>query len=376
MRDLLNRSDLARYAGQFVWLELNFDAPENHAFFSKYGVGATPTFVIIEPHREDVAEIQPGAMSLTELTDFLERGTARVSADHQSNADAALKRGDSLRAARPGESVVAYQEALRIAPPNWQDRELAEASLVGALQSDKQYQQCAETAAADASRMARNSMFARTVETGMWCMVSSATSEWAAAVSPKLQSLAQEALSSSETVRDHRDEIYRTLMLLAVGRNDKEAAGKWGDRWLAELDAIKPATEEERSALDIARVENIQTYGDPARILPALIESERVMRTNYVASLRLAQTQLMANRYDDAIAAIDRGLARNPGAAGRAWLLEMKADAFTQQGKRDAAQRALRLALVAAQQIPNPNSRKRNIDGINQTLKSMASNQN
>jgi len=27
MRNLLNRADLTRYAGQFVWLELNFDSP-------------------------------------------------------------------------------------------------------------------------------------------------------------------------------------------------------------------------------------------------------------------------------------------------------------------------------------------------------------
>jgi len=40
-----------------------------------------------------------------------------------------------------------------------------------------------------------------------------------------------------------------------------------GEQWLAELDAIKPTSDDERSALDIARVENIQAYGDPARIL-------------------------------------------------------------------------------------------------------------
>jgi hypothetical protein len=55
--------------------------------------------------------------------------------------------------------------------------------------------------------------------------------------------------------RDHRDEIYRPLMELSVARNDNAAASKFGDRWLSELDAIKPDSNEERSALDIACVE-------------------------------------------------------------------------------------------------------------------------
>ena len=32
MRDTLADASLARYAGQFVWLELDFDKPENEAF--------------------------------------------------------------------------------------------------------------------------------------------------------------------------------------------------------------------------------------------------------------------------------------------------------------------------------------------------------
>jgi len=70
MRDLFQRSDLARYAGQFVWLELNYDEPRNTTFFTKYGVRATPTFVMIDPGHEDVLELKTGAMSLLEVTQF------------------------------------------------------------------------------------------------------------------------------------------------------------------------------------------------------------------------------------------------------------------------------------------------------------------
>src|SRR5213082_2065232 len=48
MRDLLAHADLARYAGQFVWLELSYDELRNRDFMSKYGASATPTFFVID----------------------------------------------------------------------------------------------------------------------------------------------------------------------------------------------------------------------------------------------------------------------------------------------------------------------------------------
>src|SRR5215469_7672302 len=211
MRDLLAHADLARYAGQFVWLELNYDVPENRAFLTKYGAEATPTFFIISPQDQQVTATQPGAMSLQELTLFLDRGAIGVSAKNQAPAEAALMRGDALRAMHPADAIKAYQEALRLASATWSQRELAEAALVGAMQDSRQWQQCAETAATEAAFMARNEMFARTVVTGMWCVVSTDPAPWYEAAARKLEPLADEALSLFTTVRDHRDELYRTL---------------------------------------------------------------------------------------------------------------------------------------------------------------------
>jgi len=376
MRDLLNnaQADLARYAGQFVWLELNFDLAENREFFAKFGANATPTFFIIDAlgpgEDEEVTATQPGAMSLKELTQFLDRGASGVLAKRQTPADRELRRGDTLRAQQPAEAVKAYQEALRLAPAAWPRRELAEASFVGALQDSSQWQPCAETAASEAAGMKRDGMFGRVVVTGMWCVVSTDPAPWSEAVARKLEPLAEEALSLPETVRDHRDELYRTLMYLAVSRKDNAAAAKWGERWLAELDAIKPANDEERSALDIARVENVQVFGDPERILPALIASERAMPDNYIASLRLAQMESAAKHYDEAIAACDRALARSPGASGRSWLLQIKALALTQVGQTAEARSALEDALQAAQGIPNKKARDRSIERISKALQS------
>jgi tetratricopeptide (TPR) repeat protein len=372
MRDLLAHADLARYAGQFVWLELSYDEEGNRAFMTKFGANATPTFFVVDSHDEHVIAMQSGVMSLAELTQFLDRGTSGFITKTQTPVDIALTRGDALLADKPAGAAKAYQEALRLAPANWPHRELAEASLVQALQDSSQWQQCAETSAIDAAAMKRDVIFVRTVVGGMWCLASTDPAPWAEAALHKLQPLAEEALTLPTTVRDHRDAIYRTLMFISINRKDDAAAAKWGSRWLAELDAIKPRSDDERSALDIARVENIQVYGDPDRILPALIESERVMPHNYITSLRLAQMENAAHHYDEAIAACDRGLSRTPGASGRAWLLQIKGDALKSKGKVLEGRRALEQALQAAQEIPSQKGRDMNVSRIQNMLKASA----
>ena len=370
MRDLLARADLARYAGQFVCLELSYDEPQNRDFLSKYGAKATPTFLVINPRSEIVAAMQTGVMSLPELKGFLERGASVVRASEQSPADAAFTRGDSLLAQQPAEAAKAYQQALQLAPADWPQLGFAQASLVEALQASSQAQPCVESAIRFAATMKRDVLFVRTVVGGMWCMADSATSLWANAHLEKLQLFAEEALSLPITVRDHRDSIYRTLMLIEVARNKNAAALMWGDRWLAELDAIKPRSDDERTALDIARVENIQVSGDPRRILPALRASERAMPNNYVTSMRLAQMEIAAKQYDEGIATCRRGLTRTPGAQGKFWLLMIEADALDALGRKTEARQTLQDALKAAERIPSKQARENSIAKIKKILDS------
>jgi tetratricopeptide (TPR) repeat protein len=367
MRTMLAHADLSRYAGQFVWLEMNFDKPQNQDFFSQFEASATPTFYVINAEGKVLAD-QPGAMSEPELTAFLNRGVS-LAQTRQTPTDAALQKADALLSTKSPEAVAAYEEVLRVAPPDWPRRPLAQYSLVTALQINEQHQQCAETAVREASIMKHDNAFASTVVAGMWCLVQGdAAAAWRAAAASKLEPLAKEALSSPGTVRDERNELYRTLMYLSLSRNETSRVISLEDTWLGELDAIKPADDEERSAVDIARVEAIAIYGDPERILPALRSSEQSMAHNYNASLRVAQMEKSAKHYDGAIAACDRGLSRDPGAAGRSWLLQTKADALKQKGEAAAAREALEQALKAAQEIPSQSQRENNVKRIKQAL--------
>jgi predicted Zn-dependent protease len=202
----------------------------------------------------------------------------------------------------------------------------------------------------------------------MWCLAGGATAPWADTQLGTMQPLAEEVLSLPITVRDHRDSIYRALMSIDVARNESAEAFKWSARWLSELDATKPRSDDERTALDIARVENVQISGDPSRILPALRESEKAMPNNYVASMRLAEMQVAAKQYYEAIATCRRGLARRPGAVGKAWLLQIEADALEGKGQKKEVRQVLQEALKAAEEIPSLQSRERTVSGIKKAL--------
>ena len=157
-------------------------------------------------------------------------------------------------------------------------------------------------------------------------------------------------------------------MYIEVALNDDAAAIKWGERWLNELDQNKPRSDDERSALDIARVENLQIIGDPVRILPALRASEKAMPGNYIASLRLAQVEVQAKQYVEAMATCKRGLTSRPGAMGRTWLLRIEAESLEARGRKSAAHKALEEALRSAEQIPGRQSRENSVRAIKKML--------
>src|SRR5438105_1519759 len=116
MRVVMQDPSLARYAGRFVWLELDFDKPENEPFLARHGVTYTPSFFVLDPGDEHAAATQLGAMTLPELLQFLERGESVVQGAAKSPADAALARGDRLLGSEQrSDAIAAYREALRLA---------------------------------------------------------------------------------------------------------------------------------------------------------------------------------------------------------------------------------------------------------------------
>jgi len=331
MRASLTDASLARYAGRFVWLELDFDRPANRDFLARHRVTYTPSLFILDPHDDRTIAKQLGGLTLAELESFLDRGAA-------------------------------------------QDREGRLASLAWELANQGKWKELAGMVTAEAPPMRRGEMFARVVLAGLWAANAGNTEPWAQSALKTLEPLAAEAASLPGTLRDHRFQLYQQLMVAAGSRSDRATVKRWGDRWLRELDATKPRDDDERSALDIARTDAASLMNDPARVIPALILSQRAMPSNYNASLRLAQMEVDAKRYDDAVADCDRGLAHVTGPIARSWLLRIKADALLGKKERAAARSTLEEALKAAQAIGPPQTRERNIAAIQREITATAQN--
>ena len=315
MKAELQDASLTRYAGRFVWLELDFDRPGNQPFIARNHIEYTPTLLIVDPHDEHVIAKQLGGLALPEMKGFLDN------------------------AADPGRALAAQLWTMKANDPK-----------------------CAELALANAPKMKRDASFARVVLAAMRCS-DPASPSW-----KTVESLAIEAIDSPATLRDHRFQIYQQFMAKARAGNDHATLQKWGDRWLAEIASIKPADDDERSALDVARDDAASLLEQPERVIPALIESERAMPDNYNAPLRLAQMQLDAKHYDEAIAAVDRGLQHVTGPLGRMWLLETKGEAQEAKGDRAAALRTLDEALRWAKEIGGQRPRERNVAAIEKRL--------
>jgi len=169
-------------------------------------------------------------------------------------------------------------------------------------------------------------------------------------------------------IRDHHFQLFQQLMVTARSEGDTATERRWGHRWLDDIEAIHPKNDDERSALDIARVDAASEIDEPERVLPALMASERAMPTNYNASLRLAEMLEGAKRYDEALAACDRGLAHATGPVGKSWLLTTRANVLDDRGDHDGARAALAAALDVAKGIGEPQIRDRNVSRITRAL--------
>lgn len=140
--------------------------------------------------------------------------------------------------------------------------------------SSRQIQHCAETAAIEAPHMRRGTAFGRVVLSGLSCANDEDSAAWAVAARQTLEPLAIEAIGVQSILRDHRFQLYQQLMIAAQGRKDGAGVKHWGDAWLQDIDAGTPSTDNERTALDIARVDVASLLDDPSRVLPALQASE------------------------------------------------------------------------------------------------------
>ena len=134
---------------------------------------------------------------------------------------------------------------------------------------------------------------------------------------------------------------------------DAAGARELALRWLAflEEEAARAPNVEARAAFDPHRVNAALAAGAPLRTVAALQQSERDLPADYNAPARLALLYREAGQLDDALAAIDRALARVYGPR-TIRLLETKARIQSAKGDAASARGTLEAALKTAEALP------------------------
>jgi tetratricopeptide (TPR) repeat protein len=333
---VLEDKSLTRHAGRFVWLSIDTEELKNAAFLDKYPFEAVPTFEVIDAKTEKVAYTWIGAVDVVELVRRFDE------------AESAFHRTDATAAALPS-SPDAGVTALAMAGKN---------------------DECAQSALALLPNLPQGAAKASVAASGLDCALSAKEdAPWRAAAVTTLEAAVREALGYEGLLDDDMSGLYGTLVD-ARDRQKDEAGGKAAAvAWLDWLDAqAKSApSPEARAALDGYRVSAAQRAESPERVLAAIQQSERELPNDYNPPARLATVLRLLGRYDDAIAASDRALAKVYGPR-TITVLDSRATIFEKKGDPEAAKAALRKAIAFAETLPPSDRTKRTIARIEKRL--------
>ena len=156
---------------------------------------------------------------------------------------------------------------------------------------------------------------------------------------------------------------------------EREAAGdeagkkKTLEDWAAYLDgeAAKAKTKDVRAAFDAHRLTAYLELGQPERAIPMLEAAERDFPDDYNPPARLALAYRAMKKYDEALAASDRALARAYGPR-KLVILSARADIYAKKGDRAAARKTREDALAWAEALPKEQVSERQIAALKKQL--------
>lgn len=327
---------LAKQAGRFVWLSIDTENEKNTAFLDRYPWQAVPTFEVIDAKTEKIAYTWIGAVDLAGLL---------VRFDE---AEAAFRRTDAVAAASPSSVDVSVLE-LALAEKN---------------------EECALLALKLLPDLPPGIVKANVASTGLDCALSSPEkTKWRPAAMVILEVTTREAVDYEGIPDDDRSGLYGALVDARDRQHDEVGGQARAVQWLDWLNAqaMGAPSVEARAALDGYRVSAALRAKQPERALVAMQASERDLPGDYNPPARLATVLRELGRYDEALAASDRALAKVYGPRTiRLW--EDRATIFEKKGDPDGAKGALKQAIAFASSLPPSERIKRTIARLEKRL--------
>lgn len=351
---------LAGRAGQFVWLSINTEKAKNAPFLKKYPITAWPSLYVIDPGRERIALRWVGGATLSQLSKLLDEGRA-VGKGRAGRArggfEAVLTRADRLY----GETYYAgaaraYREVLSKAPPGWRDAPRVVDALLFSLDSSEDRKGCARIAQEWLPKLRHGSSAANVSSSGLGCALELPGDDpdrkgLVGALEPATREILAD--TTLDMAADDRSGVYQALISAREDAGDEEGKKRLVAEWSAFLDgeAAKAKNPQQRTVFDSHRLSADIELGQPERAIPMLEASERDFPDDYNPPARLALAYKEMKRYDDALAASDRALAKAYGPR-RLGILRTRADIYSGKGDREAARKTLEDAVREAEALP------------------------
>jgi tetratricopeptide (TPR) repeat protein len=343
---------LERYAGQFVWLAVDTENSANANFLTKYPIDAWPMLMVIDPKKESVALRYAGGATTAQLAKLLADGQ-KVVRGANSKADEALARADRLASEKKStEAVAAYEEAIKAAPKNWSRLGRAAESLTFASYASRDYERCAKDALELYPRVKGTYAAFNVSSNGLACASDKPENR---ATLDALEKATRETLGNPKIPLsgDDRSGLYETLIGAREAVKDEEGAHKLREEWAAFLEdqAKKAKTAEQRAVFDSHRISAYTALKQPEHAIPMLEQSERDFPEDYNPPARLGYIYRTMGKYDDALAAYDRALAKAYGPR-KINILRGKADSYAGKGDKESARKTIEEAIRFAESLP------------------------
>lgn len=367
---------LERYAGRFVWLSLNTEAPESAPFLKRFPIPALPTLLVLDAKRDAVTLRYIGGANVAQVRSMLDDAEQKHRSKLSAAADKMLVEADALASdGKHAEAVKAYETAISSAPGRWKRFGRAAESLLFSLSLAYEHETCATRALALYPKVKGTISSANVAATGLSCAVSlDKAHAKRGQLLTALEKATREVFDNRKLALsgDDRSGLYIALIDARDAAGDEEGMIALRSQWAAFLEKVAAGskTAEQRAVYDSHRVSAYLELGTPEKAIPMLEQSERDFPTDYNPPARLAYIYKEMKAYDQALAASDRALARVYGPR-KLNVLSVRADIYAGKGDTKAARETIAQAIEYAKALPEGQRSERRIAAMEKRLAGM-----
>jgi len=385
---------LREQAGRFVWLEIDTDKAQNAAFRQQYPTPALPTYLVVEPDREQVVLRWVGGATVPQMLGLLDdaeanfrlvrSGATVAGGDAAPGADDARSPGPANPAVllaeadllygqeKNTEAAAKYHAAIDAAPDDWPDYGRAAEALLVSWSLADEADSAAHFARKVYPRLAHTTSVAVVAGVGLDSALQLPDADPEKAELVAFFEDAARKAAGDRTIpipADDRSGLYISLLSAREAAGDSAGTAAAVREWSTFLDdaAAHASTPEARTALDSHRLSAYLELGQPEKAIPMLEQSEREFPDDYNPPARLALAYRAMKRWDDALAACDRAIALAYGPRQLRYL-DTRASIQAAMGDSAAARATLEDAVRRAEALPAGQRSQRTIDALQRKL--------